>query len=184
MHCLHKILVYIPDVDKEYEKADKTDLMDSIRLYAETETESYYEQAYDWRETDTAGRWEDVYPNNVILAADDSDRFVKELEECLLSQKNEIDEGYAQIKNTVGTDLTEIINGIWNMKDYSDKQNGFTNMTAYYLHHISDLLYGDYNFDSMFYNAHEYTGRIYLSDIDDVKKNPEEWALVMFDYHY
>ncbi len=184
MHCLHKILVYIPDVEKECGKTDRTELMDEIRSHAEDRTESYYEQAYDWRETDTAGRWEDVYPNNVILASDDSDRFVKELEECLLSQKREIDEGYAQIKNTVGTDLTEIINGIWNMRDYSDKQDGFTNMTAYYLHHISDLLYGDYNHDSMFYNAHEYTGRIYQSDIEEVKKTPENWALVMFDYHF
>lgn len=184
MHYLHKILVYIPDVDKEYKKSNRAELIDEIRSHAEDRTESYYEQAYDWRETDTAGRWEDIYPNNVILASDDVDGFVKELEECLLSQKREIDDGYAQIKNTVGTDLTHIIDGIWNMKHYSDQSGGFSSMTAYYLHHIADLLHGDYNYDSMFYNTHDYTGRIYPIDIDDVKKSPEEWALVMFDYHY
>ena len=55
MHALHRILVKLEDEDET---------IDEIRSVAKSETEDYY-NAYDWRETDTAGRCESEYPCNV-----------------------------------------------------------------------------------------------------------------------
>lgn len=184
MHCLHRILVYIPEVADDVKNTNKAELIDLIRSCAEERTEDYYEQVFDWRETDTAGRWEDMYPENVIFAKDNPEQFIKELTECLSLQKSEIESDFAQLKCTVGTDLEQIKEGLWNRKSYDDKQGKCTNMTAYYLRNISKLLYGEYTFDSGFYNSHEYTARLYQSDIEEISKNPNDWALVMFDYHY
>lgn len=181
MHYLHKILVYIPDVNDDKE-TDKTELMDDIRSYAEDKTECFYEQAYDWRETDTAGRWEDEYPQNVIFASDDIDFFIDELTECTKSQKCMIDSDYGHIRNTVGSDLGKIIDSIWNRASKYEG-NRDSSLTEYRLMCVSRLLYGDYYSGSMFYNTHDYTARLYNTDIDEIRENPENWALVMFDYH-
>ena len=75
MHYLHKILVFIPYVIESCgEISNKSDLMNEIRVYAECETEPYYTMAFDWRETQTAGRWENEYPENVLLAEDNTSR--------------------------------------------------------------------------------------------------------------
>lgn len=80
MHYLHKILVYIPDALADADNCDLDETISAVRAYADSETEPYYGQAFDWRETETAGRWRNVYPENVLLAADDVDYFVEELE--------------------------------------------------------------------------------------------------------
>ena len=69
MHALHRILVKLEDKDET---------IDEIRRFAENETEDYC-NAYDWRETDTAGRWESEYPCNVILGRDEPDKIIDEL---------------------------------------------------------------------------------------------------------
>lgn len=61
MHYLHRILVYLPDVISE-EKMKEKELLETIRLYADAETECFYQRAFDWRETDSAGCWSDMYP--------------------------------------------------------------------------------------------------------------------------
>ena len=69
-------------------------------------------------------------------------------------------------------------------KDDRNKNSGFTCMTSYYLHCIAAHLHGEYRCDSYFYNTHDYTARIYPADIEAVKSETHNWALVMFDYHY
>lgn len=40
-----------------------------------------------------------------------------------------------------------------------------------------------YYCESSFYNAYANTARIYDEDFETITKSPEDWALVMFDYH-
>lgn len=184
MHYLHKILVYIPDVTSDRDGYEKAELADDIRRYAENETESFCEQAFDWRETATAGRWEYDYLKNVLFAEDDLERFVSELTTVVENQKDELQCCLAQLKDTVGTDLEEIAKKIFSQNAYDDCRNGVTFMTSYYLHCAAAYLHGEYRCSSYFYNVHDYTARLYPADIEAVKSEPQNWALVMFDYHY
>lgn len=183
MHYLHKILVYIPDALADADNCDLDETISAVRAYADSETEPYYGQAFDWRETETAGRWRNVYPENVLLAADDVDYFVEELENAKRNQCNEIDCCLAELKRTVGINLEKIINGILIRGSYEEELNGFNFMTPYYLHNISSHLHGDYRCDSYFFNSHDYTSRLYPTDFEKIKSNPTDWALVVFDYH-
>lgn len=182
MHYLHKILVHIPDVDDEGE--NKEEIKELIRSKAEDVTENYADQTFDWRETESAGRWKGEYPEQVYIAADNLDWFLKELEEVLISQKHEIDYSLKNITEQCGTDLNMLVNGLWNISDEYDKTRpGYNDFTAYYLSKIGKMLHGEYISDSMFFNASAYTARLYQSDIEQIKAAPQDWALVMFDYH-
>ncbi len=184
MHYLHKILVHIPSVHIE-ENADRETQLRRIISHARSETECYYERAYDWREDDSAGRWEDQYPQIAYIASDDLEWFLKELEEVIALQKGSIDYSLQQLKETLGTDLNVITDKLWSRPGNNyDTAQGVTEMSAYYLRTLAQLLYGEYRCDSYFYNTNDHTARLYPSDLDMIKKNPEEWALVMFDYHY
>lgn len=168
MHCLHKILVKIePDPD------DREYVIDHARNVAEQVTECFENDVFDWRETDTAGRWSDDYPINVLLAVDDVDKFVKEIEECRKFQRDAMDM-HLRAMAPYGYDLQKIV---------SDAK-GSASRPAWDILEIAKLLYGEYMFDSYFYDTYRYTPRIYDSTIDEIKHEPENWALVMFDYHY
>lgn len=185
MHYLHKILVHVPSAIRVDEDTTHDEILKAVIRYAREETERFYEKAYDWREDDSAGRWAEEYPQQAYLTSDDLAWFIAELEEVLKCQKAEIDACFAQLSESVGTDLAQIVEGLWNRDDhdFSAKQT-FSCMTAYYLRVIAEILYGEYRIDSYFYNTHEYTARLYPSDLDVIKEKPEEWALVMFDYHF
>lgn len=184
MHFLHKILVKISDAVADRERYNNDELIDAIRTYAENETESYCGQAYDWRETDSAGRWAAEYPVNVLFADDDLDSFVHELEAAMQNQRMEMYRRLGEVKNSVGTDLERIAEGLAERKRAWRGEGGFNNMTAFCLHCVAAHLYGEYRCDSYFYNTHEWTAFIYPEDIEDVKAAPSDWALVLFDYNY
>ncbi len=185
MHYLHKILVHIPSATDAEPDAPKEDILRDVISHAKSETEGFYERAFDWREDDSAGRWADTYPQTAYIAADDLEWFLKELAEVETSQKCEIDFCLEQIYATGVTDLKELSEKLWSReaKDYSVR-TGVTEMTAYYLRCLAQHLYGEYRCDSYFYNTKDYTAHLYKSDIETIKQNPSEWALVMFDYHY
>lgn len=183
MHFLHKILVHIPDAVEDREQYESQDLIDAIRRYAESETEPFFGQAYDWRETYTAGRWIDSYPVNVMFADDDLDSFVHELESAMQSQRQEMQFCLKKVKSSVGTDLESIAAGLAERKQEWRAESGFNNLTAFYLYCVAAHLYGEYHCDSYFYNTSECTAFICLDDIEAVKSEPSEWALVIFDYH-
>lgn len=184
MHYLHKILVHIPSVHIE-EDADRETQLSRIISHARSETEDFYEQAFDWREDDSAGRWEDEYPQVAYIASDDLEWFLKELGEVVTSQKNEVDFHLQQLRCELGTDITMIADKLWNRPGNNyEASKGVTEMSAYYLRTLAQLLYGEYRCSSYFYNTNDHTARLYPSDLDMIKQSPEEWALVMFDYHY
>jgi len=174
MHILHKILVKINDKYIPEPSEDRDEFLDDIRRRAEELTDDYYEQAFDWRETETAGRWEDEYPVNVILSKDDIDRFIEELNGCIASQRREIDYHLENICKT-SSDIRELVK--------IDKENPGTTPN-WDLRCLSELMYGVYNCDSAFFNTEEYSAKITRYTIDEVKRTPDKWALVMFDCHY
>ncbi len=181
MHYLHKILVYIPDAVSDRSGCDREALLRKIRTYAEEATECFYEDVYDWRETESAGRWGREYPINVLLAEDDPQLFEKELASVMENQKAETLGYLAQLKNTVGTDLDRITGVIQNCTGCTDNTDGTT--LAYFLYCLAAHLYGEYRCDSGFYNTRKYTARLYPADIEAAGAKPEDWALVIFDYH-
>lgn len=167
MHILHRILVRVVG------NGTREDIIDEARSRAESLTEDFYEQAFDWRVTDSAGRWEEEYPENVILSRENIERFKSELERCLLAQQKEIEYRLENICKT-SSDIRELVN----------LANTGKSTFVYDLRCLAELLYGEYNCDSGFYNTEEYTAKITSSTIDAVKASPNDWALVMFDYHY
>lgn len=186
MHYLHKILVYIPYVKESCgEASNKSELMNNIRMYAEHETEEYYCDVFDWRETQTAGRWKSEYPENVLLAEDDVQKFADELKTTMINQKSYIDDALTKLRKTIGTDLEEIVEKHWESDRYSFNEDDDLVIETSMLNLMSIIcmLSGTYTSDSMFYNTYNGTARIYPSDIRIVERYPEDWALVMFDYH-
>ena len=176
MHYLHKILVFIPYVIESCgEISNKSDLMNEIRVYAECETEPYYTMAFDWRETQTAGRWENEYVQ----------KFVDELKTTMTNQKSYIDDALTKLKKTTGTNLEELVERQWGSDRYSFNEDDdlIIETSMLNLMNIILMLDGTYTSDSMFYNTYNKTARLYPSDIRIAERYPEDWALVMFDYH-
>lgn len=183
MHYLHKILVHIPSATDA--DAPREQILKDVIEHAKSETECFYERAFDWREDDSAGRWSETYPQQAYIAADDLEWFLKELAEVQANQRYEIDNCLQHISEDGGADLTMLSDKLWNRESVShDIGNSITEMTAYYLCCLAQYLYGEYRCDSYFYNTKDFTARLYKSDIDEIRQNPNEWALVMFDYHY
>ena len=170
MHALHCILL----------KISPEQPIDEIRYMAEEETECYYGRCFDWRETDTAGRWDALYPKNVILAKDDLDKFIKILEEAQNNIKTEIDYYLKRvIENDADLKLSELPDKL------SMKNNSIDVETKRYnLRKLAQLLDYQYCFESQFYNVEEYSSYISERTFNDIKNNPENWAIVMFDYHF
>lgn len=183
MHALHKILVYIPEVVSNPENYTREELIKEIRNYAVMNTEQFYFSVFDYRETETAGRWQSRYPLNVLFAKDNKTRFLQELSTTKDSQHERILDNLSHLKEMVGTDLVEIILEIEKLKTFSDHTEKIDSMAEYYLYQIAALLSGNYMFYSGFYNLDENRARIYEGDLEDVENSPNDWALVMFDYH-
>lgn len=118
------------------------------------------------------------------FAEDDPEHFISELTAVIENQKEELQSCLAQLKNTVGTDLEEIAKRIFSQTADDVCRDGVTFMTSYYLHCAAAYLRGEYRCSSYFYNVHDCTARLYPADIEAVKSEPQNWALVMFDYHY
>lgn len=168
MHYLHKILVHIPDIGVEGNVSG-----DDIRIYAENQTENYYGTAFDWRETGSAGRWSDEYPENVIRAENNIDRFLGEIEEAKESQDR-----------TVNMFLDAMSDEIRNMKIGEIFSRKSVNMMdCFGLLFVARILAGEYYADSYFYDTHQLTAKILDHTLEDIKAHPENWAMCFFDYH-
>lgn len=184
MHSLHKILVHIPDIPLDSATCSKEDFIDRVRSYAEEQTSDGYMTVFDWRETDSAGRWEAQYPVNVLFAKEDSEQFIQELIDVQKYQHQEIQYALDELSKKAGTDLKQIICEVEKMNNQHEITKTVDLMTTFYLSRIASLLYGQYIFQSYFYNISGETSRVYPQDIEAIKNNPEDWALVLFDYHY
>ena len=176
MHTLHKILVWVPGV-KISDRATREERECAIRNYAEEVTECYEGFVFTWRITETAGRWRDKYPSNVIFAADDVERFVAELQEVNLLQEEKLNGSLTRLKELAGNDLGEIVA---KARD-EDCSNRYA--ITYRLNCVAGILDGKYTENSFYYDTMRCTSRVLPRVFDQVKEDPDEWALVMFDYH-
>ena len=179
MHTLNKVLVRVfnGSISLCDEDWDREDIIESARSFAESETEEYYPQVFDWRETATAGGWADKYPENVLLSKEDICRFIKELEESLEDQLHEMRYRLDNICK-VSANIKELFDLEYNT------HTEHTTVPTWDLLRLSELMFGVYNCDSGFYDTDEYGAKITKKTIDKVKESPNDWALVMFDYHY
>ena len=169
MHALHRILVKLEDKDET---------IDEIRSVAKSETEDYY-NAYDWRETDTAGRWEGEYPCNVILGRDEPDKIIEELITVKKEQENVLRHHVESLKKYCPSMNIEDI-----IKNSPRSSFGEGGLISYHLKCISSLLVGAYDFDSAFFNTEECDSIINDELINEIRKKPEDWAVVLFDCHF
>lgn len=169
MHALHRILVKLEDPNTDPEK---------IKKFAEIETEEYQDEVYDWRETETAGRWTDIYPYNVIKGKDTPNKMMEDLISLKTKRDIEIQYRLNKLKEEVHSlNLDDIL------KKHSSGDNNTKYGLAYNLQSIANFLGGYYTFDSMFYNTHTCDSIIDGQLIEEIKANPEEYAVVLFDYH-
>lgn len=170
MHTLNTILV------KPYElPPDHDGAVAYARSEAESSTSDFENRAYDWRETNTAGRWESEFPENVILGREHPDQLKCLLEDALEQQQQKMRELVNRLAEKAdGCDFKEgllkIVEGSW--PEQAD------------LLHLAELADGEYTADSMFYNADGYTAKITQAVIDEVMKCPEEYAVALFDFHW
>lgn len=189
MHYLHTILVPIDTVPENYKtmsqeeknEIDEDDIC-SARNYAENETESYYDQAYDWRETATAGGWSDMYSPNVILGRKSPKRFRKELNKNKTWQKNEIENLIKEITEKTDNNLTTIVEYIKENKEKDPRERDST--VEYNFMLLARYLYGEYFYDSKFYDAEHHTAELTDNRIKEIEANINNYALVFFDYHF
>jgi len=182
MHVLNKVLVY---KEEGFDfTAPEEERIDEARSIAENETEDYCGPVYDWRETDTAGRWADEYPKQVYFAQDDIEWFIAEINEAINSQKLELNTYMKELKEKVGTDLEKIVSMLMGDTQPADGNNSANGFLSFALLKIARLVYGDYNCDSYIYSTADNSARIYPEDIEHIKQEPNKWAMVMFDYHF
>jgi len=183
MHYLHKILVHIPR-DMIELGFTREELRNIAQMSGESVILAHNPDALERGDTLTPGRWEDDYPQGAYLASDDLEWFLEELEEVLAFQKAHIDRYLNELTDSFGTDLTVTVEKLWNRPgDHSTVAGINADLCAYYFSSLAQLLYGDYFCVSHFYNEKRRTSRLYPSDIELIKQNPEEWALVMFDHY-
>ncbi len=169
MHALHRILVKLEDKDET---------IDEIRSFAKSETEDHY-NAYDWRETDTAGRWESEYPCNVILGRDEPDKIIEELITVRKEQENVLHHHIVCLKKYCpSTNIEDII------KNSPRSNFGEGGWISYHLKSIADHLVGVYDFDSAFFNTEDSDSIVSDDLVEEIKKKPEDWAIVLFDCHF
>ena len=176
MHSLHAILVYIPYVDISGSGLYEEEKIKDIRRYAESCTEEYYMQAFDWRTTDDAGRWATKYPNNVILCSSDREEFFKILEEIEECQKDVIKKSITlaieedrRVSTANIEEVLSIIDESW--------------AAGFYLSEALSLARGKYIFTSRFYNTKDDTSKITEELRQEILKAPDDYALVLMDYH-
>lgn len=143
MHYLHRILVYIPDicsVGKNYPGATKQ----QIRSYAKYQTECFDGHAFDWRETMTAGRWGYEYPENVLLAVDNPERFQQELQTAQSFQQKAMNQALKYLEDNDYLDLKKLAAAVMEDAQDSPSTQHSLSMAAYYLGCFADLIKGTY----------------------------------------
>ena len=176
MHTLHKILVWVPEVEIG-DRATREEKEYAIRNYAEEVTECYEGFVFMWRTTEIVGRWIDEYPSNVIFAADDVERFIAELQEVNRLQEERLNGSLARLKELVGNNLCKIVAKA--RDEYCSDKDDIT----YHLNCVASVLDGKYTEHSFYYDTMRCISKVLPRVFDQVKENPEEWALVLLDYH-
>lgn len=184
MHILHRILVPLTRNNGLDKIVNRKELIDRIRAYAESETNEFYPSVYDWRETETAGRWSDLYPENVLLGKEVPERLLKEVEKCQQEQTDTLKEHLKALTDISDDKLSVLVKKINSFSDSEKVILSDASLAAYRLNCLSMILYGKYYYESYFYDVDSYTAKIDYNTIKKIKEKPSNWALVLFDCHF
>ena len=175
MHVFQWIAVQSEDKDLAFR---------SVKDYLETNmgNEYSYSSWYDWFVTG-GGRWNDngndSYDDNdqsmVISYDEDPKKFLEAVEQSMNNRKEEFDR-YAK---DVSVDIIAKI-----ISDYNPREKQFSAFSELYpLKKVVDMVYGDWDFNSYFFdcNSDTTTPNYMLESIDKGNKN---WYLVPVDFHF
>ena len=175
MHVFQWIAIQSEDKDLAFR---------SVKDYLETNmgNEYSYSSWYDWFVTG-GGRWNDngndSYDDNdqsmVISYDEDPKKFLEAVEQSMNNRKEEFDR-YAK---DVSVDIIAKI-----ISDYNPREKQFSAFSELYpLKKVVDMVYGDWDFNSYFFdcNSDTTTPNYMLESIDKGNKN---WYLVPVDFHF
>lgn len=207
MHALHAILVRVSAEDY----TDLDGLKEEAKYIAMQETEHYYGFVYDWR-TEGPGGWSKEYPD-VVVGKEDPERFLAELEKFSQIPLEEALQYLEFCKNTnyrwrtedelkadpelvvlpspkngednlywSGKPVPEITINEKTVKNAWENEHEATRIyTAIY---ALRLVTGEYLHASCFYSVPDGCAKLSQETLQEVKKNPSDYALVFSDYHY
>ena len=172
---LHKILVPLSEVGvTEVSPEFRVQL---ILEYAENAIERYRGDVFSSRRLACLGDHADRYSEAVFFAANNTTWFIGELKETAEEQRANVKMLLESVKNELGTNLEEIVGKL--MEETSAQ--GELSLAAYDLWTLTELLKGGYRSISCFYHAGMDEARIYETTIEEIQRNPSEWALVVFE---
>ncbi|MBR0421866.1 MAG: hypothetical protein IJI85_04725 [Clostridia bacterium] len=191
MYALHAILVNIPDVakteNKNLETMTQNEIKEMVIDYATEETECFYGPVFD-------NRWllEEVKGYEpVIFSREDWSYFEEMLLAVDRDQKNEAMRLLDYLKEqTESTELADILDTLLLANDRAASEDDvdpeawkwdYLNQGAWALKQIASILHGDYIFESEFYDTDRRTALVPF--IEQLKENPDDWALVQYEYH-
>jgi hypothetical protein len=175
MHVLQWIATTADDKDMAFR---------SVKDYLETAMGSEYSYAswYDWFVTG-GGRW-NPNPDNqyndddqsmVLSYETDPDLFEERVLQSMESRKREFDD-YA--KDVNADIITKIIS------DYNPREKMFASFSEMYpLKKIIDMAYGEWDYNSYFFDSHnDTTTPAYMFEAID--KGIKNWYIVPVDFHF
>jgi hypothetical protein len=180
MHVLQWIAVQAEDKDEAYRSVGET-LNNMLGDYDEP-TNTWF----DWFVVG-GGRWnmseDDDYTeaytegktNLIVSAKDTPDEFDERILQAMESRQREF-EGYAK---DIDSSLIDKI-----IKDYNPREFDFFSFQGIYpIKKIIDMAYGNWDYNSYFYDMeNDTTTPKYLFEAID--KEPENWYLVPVDFHF
>ena len=187
MYTEHAILVNIPDAaqdaDKTLSKMTKNEIRKMVIDYAIQKTEYYEGFVFDFRYLRKK--------KPVLFSRDDWNGFEKKLLDIDVCQKAFAIDQLPVLEEVAGSinvlDLLRtllLVNKRDASRDSVDPEAWFLdcrNLGARALLFIAKIIWGEYFFDSLFYDIRRRTALVPF--IGRLKETPDDWALVLFDYH-
>jgi len=184
MHMLHCILV---DLTDEIDDATALDAVEIKRLYkaardlSAAATEDFSDEVFDWRRpTYSADRTEEDPDDGVVLGATDPERFRELLQEWAEAPYDGLLLAYSDVVrhfgNTPPTITEEMVRRWW--KEYDSNTMGI-----YFLRKLLALADRVYRFESCFYSVPDESPKISKETLTKAIENPEDYALVFWNYH-
>lgn len=146
-----------------------------IRDLAEDNLDEFHGKAFDWRASD-AGRWEEGYPNNVLRASEDLEKFISILNNHIANRNAELSFHLESIEKQNNVNLDCVVSKFIANNELYD--------TPYHLAVISSILMNEFGIDNSFLNTETGDATITKELFEEIKQNPEYYALVFFDCHW
>lgn len=179
MHYLCKILA-MPDelgIDLSGDESKEEQIVNIRRevLYALDESTT----AFDWR-TDDAGRWDESYPNNVIIGKYAPETLISEVKKIVDIQNKSVAEAIEIAKNSNIVNLTDLWSWII-QTPYNDNNLWETSLA---IEHLKDYLGGNFNHTTHVLDLTTGSSVITNETLSEVVEFPEKFVLVLVDCHF